>query len=78
MRFKNETLKQCREQKGWTIHEATYQLRERGFKVTHPTLKSWEDGATVPDGEQIGTLCKIYGIGVEDFYEEGEDDVQGK
>lgn len=72
MKFNHELLKQCREEKGWSINEATYQFRLFDLKVSHPTLKNWEDGQTAPDAVEVGLLCVVYGRKVEDFYSEIE------
>jgi DNA-binding transcriptional regulator YiaG len=68
MKFNNHLLTKCREGKGWSINEATYQFRSFDLKVSHPTLKSWEDGQTAPDAVEVGLICVVYGRKVEDFY----------
>lgn len=78
MGFNKKVLIKKREQKGWSVNEATYQFRAVGLKVTHPTLKSWEDGNSEPGGSEIALLAKVYGAEPKDFFLKGEENGKAK
>ena len=76
MGFNKQTLIVSREKKGWSVNEATYQFRSVGLKVSHPTLKSWEDGKSEPNGSEIALLAMVYGTSLKNFFQ--NDGTNGK
>lgn len=78
MKFDKQTLIVSREKKCWSVNEATYQFRSVGLKVSHPTLKSWEDGKSEPNGSEIALLAKVYGKNPKDFFQKDEKNEKDK
>ncbi len=61
------TIRQLRDERGWTQLELAYRLR-----VTPVTIYNWERGRTEPRVSQFRQLARLFGVSMDDIALEGE------
>jgi transcriptional regulator with XRE-family HTH domain len=55
-------LRKCREDKGWTLVQASERLSEEsGETVTHLRWALWEHGDRLPSSELVAPLATLFG-----------------
>ncbi len=56
-------LRLCREKAGLSMREVAKRINK-----TAATISKWESGETMPYGDTLLTLCKIYNVDITVFY----------
>jgi transcriptional regulator with XRE-family HTH domain len=57
-----KTIRELREEKGWTQLEVAYRA-----KVTPATVSNWERGVYEPKVSQLRTLARLFGVKMDDI-----------
>ena len=63
-----KTIRQLREERGWTQLQLAIQLG-----VTPVTIYNWERGKSEPRVSQFRQLARLFGVSMDDMALEGED-----
>ena len=70
MPFKNKVLEKMIRRKRWDIHETSRQLGIVGVVFSPSQLRKILLGDRLqPRGDVLAGLCRVFGVGVEEFYE---------
>ena len=65
--FKNEFLKQLRDEKGWSRRDMMLELYKIGLDLTETTIANWEVGESEPSVSELASITKIFKVKLEDF-----------
>jgi transcriptional regulator with XRE-family HTH domain len=66
VRWTAETIKQAREDRGWTQKQLAHEL-SRHTATSHRAVTAWELGESVPSSRRATALAKVLGSPDEDF-----------
>ncbi len=66
--FVSDKLKKCREEKGLSVEDLTFELDKVGLRITRQTLYNWEAGDTTPDANQISVIANFFNKPLEYFF----------
>lgn len=59
--FLSNKIRECREEKKLTQSELMLEFyKEVGLQISRQTLVNWEQGVTIPDGDEIDRIAKYF------------------
>lgn len=68
MKFLNEKIKECREERKLSIEDLTSELYAKGLKVSRMTVYNWEKGDTVPDVRDFAVVAAFFNKPMKFFF----------
>lgn len=69
--FDGALIKELREKRKMSREDLAVELAKLDHRVHSQTIKSWEDGETHPDADDVPFLASALGVTLSAFYTDG-------